>query len=130
MQKTWYNHHSRDREFNPGDRVLVLLPTSMNKLLAGWRGPYPIVRRVSHVNYEVEMTDKRKKKCIFHVNMLRQWHPPCALSLLAEETSREADGKTDEDVILWDPRTETAGTPMVNEDLTTDQQEELHGLLS
>ena len=57
MQKTWYNCHSRDREFNHGDEVLVLLPTSTNKLLAGWRGPYPIVRRVNRVNYEVEMTD-------------------------------------------------------------------------
>ena len=124
MQKTWYDRHSRDRELNPGDEVLILLPTSTNKLLASWRGPYPIVRRVSRVNYEVEMTDRRKKKCIFHINMLRQWHPPCALSLLADEISGEADGATDEDVILWDPRTETAGTPMINEDLTTDQQED------
>ena len=62
--------------------------------------------------------------------MLRQWHPPCALSLLEDEISGEADGEMDEDVIRWDPRTETAGTPMINEDLTTDQQEELCGLLS
>ena len=36
-QKTWYDRHARNREFNPGDKVLVLLPTSTNKLLASWR---------------------------------------------------------------------------------------------
>ena len=80
-QKAWYDRHSRDRAFNPGDKVLVLLPTSTNRLLASWRGPYPVVRRVSPVNYEVEMADRRKKKGIFHINMLQLWHPPCVLSL-------------------------------------------------
>ena len=33
-QKEWYDRHARDREFQPGDQVLVLLPTSASKLLA------------------------------------------------------------------------------------------------
>lgn len=33
-QKLWYDKHARTREFQPGDKVLVLLPTSTNKLLA------------------------------------------------------------------------------------------------
>ena len=41
-----------------------------NKLLAEWRGPYPVVRKISNVNYEVRMFDCRKKKRIFHINML------------------------------------------------------------
>ena len=39
-QKTWYDQNTRDRELKPGDEVLVLLPTSSNKLLAQWQGPY------------------------------------------------------------------------------------------
>ena len=28
QQKTWYDRNARDREFQPGEQVLVLLPTS------------------------------------------------------------------------------------------------------
>ena len=38
-QKKWYDHHARNREFEPGNQVLVLLPTSTNKLLASWCDP-------------------------------------------------------------------------------------------
>ena len=61
-QKKWYDHHARNREFEPGNQVLVLLPTSTNKLLASWCGPYSVTRRVSPVNYEVEMADRRRKR--------------------------------------------------------------------
>ena len=39
-QKAWYDRHARNREFQAGDQVLVLLPKSTNKLLAEWCGPY------------------------------------------------------------------------------------------
>ena len=42
-QKKWYDRHSQDREFQIGDQVLVLLPTSTNKLQAEWCGPYLVM---------------------------------------------------------------------------------------
>ena len=39
-QKTWYDRHAREQEFEPEEQVLVLLPTSI-MLLAEWQGPYP-----------------------------------------------------------------------------------------
>ena len=75
-QKAWYDRHARSREFQPGDQVLVLLPTSASKLLAEWQGPYPVLRRVGQVSYEVDMTDKKKRRRIFHINMLRSWVTP------------------------------------------------------
>ena len=33
----------RERELNPDEEVLVLLPTSSNKLLAQWQRPYRIL---------------------------------------------------------------------------------------
>lgn len=33
-QKRWYDQHARLRQFQPGQKVLLLLPTSSNKLLA------------------------------------------------------------------------------------------------
>lgn len=38
--------------------VLLLLPTSTNKLLAKWQGPYRVARKVGKVNYLIEMPDK------------------------------------------------------------------------
>ena len=42
VQKTWYDRNARLREFEPGDSVLVLLPTSTSKLRAQWQGPYEV----------------------------------------------------------------------------------------
>ena len=30
--------------------------------------------RVVAVNYEVYMPDKRKRKAVYHINMLKKWH--------------------------------------------------------
>ena len=64
-QKTWYDQNTRDRELKPGDEVLVLLPTSSNKLLAQWQGPYYVLRKTGKVNYEIDMKDKKKRKKSF-----------------------------------------------------------------
>ena len=84
-QKKWYDKSARNRTLQTGDQVLVLLPTSTNKLLAEWEGPYTITRRIGKVNYEVLMPNRRKRHKIFHVNMLREWNSPTALSCWAEE---------------------------------------------
>ena len=39
-QCNWYDQRARARELAPDDLVLILLPTSQNKLLAKWQGPY------------------------------------------------------------------------------------------
>ena len=45
-QKKWYDRHARDREDQPGELVLVLLPSLTIKLQAQWQGPYPVLRRI------------------------------------------------------------------------------------
>ena len=50
-QKQWYDVKARLREFKAGDPVLVLLPTSTNKLLAQWQGPYQVLERMGQVTY-------------------------------------------------------------------------------
>ena len=37
-QKTCYDQTARERELEPGEEVLVLLPISGNKLSAPWQG--------------------------------------------------------------------------------------------
>lgn len=52
-QKAWYDHCSCQREYKPGQKVLLLLPSSANKVRAQWQGPYTISRRVGPVTYEI-----------------------------------------------------------------------------
>ncbi|GFR63976.1 transposon Tf2-11 polyprotein [Elysia marginata] len=62
------NKNSRTRHFEVGGKVLLLLPTNHNKLLLTWRGPYLVLRKVSEVDYEIDVHGLRKT---FHVNMLQ-----------------------------------------------------------
>ncbi|KAJ8346947.1 hypothetical protein SKAU_G00283480 [Synaphobranchus kaupii] len=48
-----YNRGVQPREFAPGDKVLVLVPTSECKFLAKWNGPYEVIEKVGAVNYRV-----------------------------------------------------------------------------
>ena len=75
-QKTWYDKGARERSFQPGDQVLVLLPTSSSKLTAQWHGPYRVDKRMGKVNYRITMHDRKKKQVVFHINMLQRWHKP------------------------------------------------------
>ncbi|XP_035993666.1 uncharacterized protein LOC118563362 [Fundulus heteroclitus] len=72
-QKTWYDQKARDRVFLPGQKVLLLLPTSDNKLLTKWHGPYEITKQVSKVVYELYMPERAKKHQTFHVNLLKEF---------------------------------------------------------
>ncbi|KAL4008478.1 hypothetical protein ACER0C_002330 [Sarotherodon galilaeus] len=72
-QKTWYDKKARERTFQPGQQVLLLLPTTDSKLLARWQGPYKITKRLSKVNYELYMPDRRKKHQVFHINLLKEF---------------------------------------------------------
>lgn len=72
-QKAWYDKSSA-RTFQPGEQVLLLLPTSDNKLLAKWQGPYQVKRKVGSVTYEIEIPSRHQPLQIFHINMLKKWH--------------------------------------------------------
>lgn len=72
-QKTWYDQKARYHEFLPGQKVLLLLPSSTNKLLAKWQGPYLVLRKMGPATYEVHHPEKKKLKQTYHVNMLKAW---------------------------------------------------------
>ena len=77
-QKAWYDRNAWEREFQPSDEGLILLPTTTNKLLAQWQGPYLVLRQVGKVDYVIDMHDRRKRHHTFHVNMMHKWHEPAA----------------------------------------------------
>ena len=99
-QKRWYDKPAAHRQFESGNHVLVLLPTDTNKLLAEWQGPYEVLKQVGRVNYQIDTYDRKKRKRIFHVNMLRPWHTP------QEDTAYFSNdvGEEGEDIPVWSER--------------------------
>ncbi len=73
-QSRLYNRGARLRNFTPGDKVLVLLPTSSSKLLAKWQGSFEVTRQVGDLNYEVVRTDRSGARQIYHLNLLKKWN--------------------------------------------------------
>ena len=73
-QKRLYDRGTRLRDLTPGDKVLVLLPTSSTKLLAKWQGPFVVTRRVGDVDYKVERSDRGESRQIYHINLLKRWN--------------------------------------------------------
>ncbi|KAJ8019233.1 hypothetical protein HOLleu_42313 [Holothuria leucospilota] len=69
-----YDKDVRDRVFNPGDKVLVLLPVHGEPLRASYSGSYRILKKTSNVNYITETPDRRKASRICHVNILKPYH--------------------------------------------------------
>ncbi|EEC14828.1 conserved hypothetical protein [Ixodes scapularis] len=72
-QEEWHDAKSREREFQSGDQVFMLLPSTEKKLYAESRGPFTVAEKLSPVNYLIEEGSKRKKRERYHVNMLKKY---------------------------------------------------------
>ena len=135
--KDHYDKKTTERQLEPGDLVMVLLPTSSNKLLTTWGGPHKISRRLTNNNYEIDMG---RRKAILHINNLRKYY------LRDEDTSMTTMFVT-EDMDHWtDSMTANTGTGQVatstisandgqtqftiGRQLTEQQQRQLTDLLS
>ena len=68
--KHYYDRKTKVRKFQPGDKVLVLLPTDHNKLLMQWKGPYEVSAVVGTNDYKVKVKDKLK---VYHANLLKEY---------------------------------------------------------
>ena len=71
--KHWYDENANERTFQPGDRVLALLPIPGKPLQARYYGPYTVDKKIIDVNYIVNTPERRKQKQLCHVNMLKQY---------------------------------------------------------
>ncbi|KAL0169058.1 hypothetical protein M9458_037280, partial [Cirrhinus mrigala] len=72
-QQCHYNRAAQPREFQPGDRVMVLIPTSACKFLASWQGPYTVIEKIGPVTYRVRQPGKRQAEQLYHINLLKKW---------------------------------------------------------
>ena len=60
--------------FQPGDKVLILTPTSGSSLSAKFSGPYVVEKKVSETNYVIHTPDRRRRNRVCHVNMIKRHH--------------------------------------------------------
>nr|XP_021325913.1 uncharacterized protein LOC110438340 [Danio rerio] len=72
-QQRHYNRAAQAREFQPGDRVMVLIPNAACKFLATWQGPYTVLEKIGPVTYRVQQQGKRKADQLYHINLLKKW---------------------------------------------------------
>ncbi|XP_064475154.1 uncharacterized protein LOC135389103 [Ornithodoros turicata] len=85
--KKFYDKSSKKRELQPGDNVLILLPTDHNKLLMQWKGPFEVLAKKSEVDYEIGLDSGGK---LFHINLLKKY----------EERDTEEENSVDENVCV------------------------------
>ncbi|XP_021768557.1 uncharacterized protein LOC110732878 [Chenopodium quinoa] len=80
--KKWADKNRRPLEFQEGDLVMVkLLPHQFKVfrkvhkgLVRKYEGPFPIIRKVGKVSYNLELPPKLKIHPVFHVSMLKPYH--------------------------------------------------------
>ena len=104
--------------------MLVLLPTESKKLFARWQGPYKVVKKIGKVNYQVELTGRRKPKRIFHVNLLRPYHSSEFVGLVQEAS----DCADDDDIEVWGNTSSVKGVTLGSA-LTDDQRGQVRELM-
>jgi hypothetical protein len=71
--KVRYDETALDRTFQPGEEVLALLPIPGNPLQARYSGPYIVEKKCGDLNYILQTPDRRKKKQLCHINMLKSY---------------------------------------------------------
>ncbi|KAL1260699.1 hypothetical protein QQF64_008526 [Cirrhinus molitorella] len=56
-QQRHYNRAAQPREFQPGDRVMALVPTAACKFLATWQGPCTVLENVGPITYHLRQPE-------------------------------------------------------------------------
>ncbi len=105
--KTWYDQKARERVFQEGDKVLVLLSIPDEPLTAKFCGPYTIDKKVCEVDYIVCTPDRRTTKIMCHVNMLNGYFerdgdskPVMSQNIVTDDTQDESVNPDNDFVIM------------------------------
>ena len=123
--KAWYDKSARNKVYEAGEEVLVLLPSSARCLEAQWQGPFKVIRKVSSVDYEVDTGKSRTKLKIFHVNLLKKWRSRTEIALLASTVFNDCD----EIVTCSDEQTESWIDVGVSLEITATERKAINDML-
>ena len=134
----YYNRRARYRKFDIGDKVLLLLPVKMNKMMLNWVGPYTVRDKVGEFDYRIEVaTDKIKT---YHVNMMKRYFERETVLIEAEEEEILAtlvtvvnDGEVEQEEEILELyngiQKETYKDVLINPNLSENKKKEIRKLL-
>ena len=71
--KQLFDKKSKKRNFDQGEKVLIMLPIPGDPLHGRYSGPYVVEKKLSDVNYVIQSPDRQKKKRLCHINMLKKY---------------------------------------------------------
>ncbi|XP_071061702.1 uncharacterized protein [Pseudochaenichthys georgianus] len=71
--KKRYDQKAVARLFQPGDKVLVLLPVPGSALSTKFAGPYVVDKKLCETNYVIQTPDRRRPTRVCHINMLKKY---------------------------------------------------------
>ena len=135
--KTNYDKVSSVRKLEPGDSVLILRPTTNDKLHARWFGPVTVIRKCENNNYELQIG---RRKAIMHINQLRRFETTQADNgdSIVNTNLMVVDEISDDDWLASDTQRTTdnnqvdGATPAFNigQQLSPEQQESMRRLLT
>ena len=130
--KEVYDEKVKVQPLEVGDEVLVLLPMKQNKLQLQWSGPYQVTRRVATVDYEVKRPGRRQEKKIYHVDLLKKWHPssssPALVAIVTEEHEQDPE-ELEIEYLLDTSSTQQKLAPKALSHLAPDQAGQIEQLL-
>ena len=86
--KRYYDRKAKNRRFQKGEQVLILLPTNNNKLLMQWEGPFVVIQVLPQNNYTVRIRGREKT---YHANLLKKY--------VAREDTTKKTRENDKDTI-------------------------------
>lgn len=108
--KRYYDKTAKPRTFTVGDRVMLLKPSTKNKLEVQWEGPVEVLHKLSDTNYVVSTSGKRRIQKVYHSNLMKLYkqretvmgltvNHPEEVSFECPEVGRSEGGFTVEQVI-------------------------------
>ena len=139
-QKFYKDKKSKPRVFKVDEEALILVPSSHNKLLMQWKGPFKITERLGAATYKVNVNGKVKT---YHVNLLKKYvhriptqavdtsstKPEVAVGSVA--VIADDDGNEEELIPLYPPlEAETVSDVIIGTDLSDIQERQLKSIFS
>ncbi|CAB4033082.1 Transposon Ty3-I Gag-Pol poly [Paramuricea clavata] len=123
-----YDSHKNTvtRNFQNGDKVLALLPVPGNPLQARYFGPYVIEKKENDLNYIIITPNRRRKKQLCHVNMLKAYHERKKVVQSVNVVSSDRDRYSNEDESELSSLSET--TKLSNSDVLRNMDSKLSHL--
>ena len=131
-----YKHHydktAKRRVLKGGDKVLILLPSSHNKMMLHWKGPFEVVEAVNKMDYRVKVGNKVK---VYHINLLKKYEERqnvISASVTIIESEQDNDGAVDDENLLdlADLKgKETFKDVLISEELSDSQRSQVQELL-